>query len=259
MKNILVILFVALITTLSVNTQTKYSLSVYGGYSMPVADLAGDFPDTLGTSLLNFNKSSTLLSKSGFNIGAIGKYCVDTLGKAKLTAGLNYNSFSGSHDYTRPGGALNYKNKVNIFTISLGAEYNLLPKKKLNPFIGLELAANFFSGQIEATGDTTITYKRKSESRFGVIANAGAELKLNKSISAVFGVKYALANLFGKSSETTTTTTTGNITDVDDEGGTNTLNEIPLNDADNNSVKGKSLNYLQFYAGISFLFGDMLK
>ena len=62
---------------------------------MPVADLKGDFPDTLGTSLLDFNKSSTLLTSSGFNIGAIGKYCVDTTGKAKLTAGFNYNSFSG--------------------------------------------------------------------------------------------------------------------------------------------------------------------
>ena len=88
-----------------------------GGYSLPLADLKGDFPDTLGTSLLDFNKSSTLLTKSGFNIGVIGKYCVDTLGKAKITAGLNYNSFFGSKDYTRTSATLTYRNKVYRFNI----------------------------------------------------------------------------------------------------------------------------------------------
>ena len=259
MKNLLVIITaLVLVFSAQVNSQTKYSVSFYGGYTLPVADLAGDFPDTLGTSLLDFNKASTLLTSSGFNIGAIGKYCVDTLGKAKLTAGLNYGSFSGSKDYQRPGGVLTYKNKVNIFTLSLGAEYNLLPKKKVNPFIGLELAANFYSGKIEASGDTVKTYNRKSESRFGVIANAGAELKLSKSISAIFGVKYALTNLFGKKTEVTTTSTT-NLTDADEEGGTSSLNEIPLNDADYNNNKAKSLNYVQFYAGITFHFGDLIK
>lgn len=39
---------------------------------------------------------------------------------------------------------------------------------------------NFYSGKIEASGDTTLIIQRKSESRFGVIANAGADIKLNK-------------------------------------------------------------------------------
>ncbi len=259
MKNLTVIITaLVLVFSTHLNSQTKYSVSFYGGYTLPVADLKGDFPDTLGTSLLNFNKASTLLTSSGFNIGAIGKYCVDTLGKARLTAGLNYGSFSGSKDYQRTGGVLTYKNKVNIFTVSLGAEYNLMPKKKVSPFIGLELAANFYSGKIEASGDTVKTYNRKSESRFGVIANGGAELKLSKSVSAIFGVKYALTNLFGKKTEVTTTSGT-NITDADEEGGTSSLNEIPLNDADYNTNKAKSLNYIQFYAGITFHFGDVIK
>ncbi|MCC7158944.1 MAG: hypothetical protein IT281_05350, partial [Ignavibacteria bacterium] len=79
-------LFTALVFVLIINTgsQTKFSLNVYGGYTIPVADMQGDFPDTSNTGLLNFSKSNTLLTKSGFNIGASGKYVIDTLGKARL-------------------------------------------------------------------------------------------------------------------------------------------------------------------------------
>lgn len=245
------------ILTVSDYAQTKMNLTVYGGYTLPAADLMGDFPDTLGTELLNFDKSSTLLTKSGFNIGAIGKYAVDTLGKARVTAGFNYNSFSGSKDYPRSGATLTYKNKVNIFTISLGAEYSFFPKKKINPFAGLDLAMNFYSGKIEASGDTTFNLQRKSESRFGVIANAGVDIKLNKSIGAVIGVKYALTNLIGKKTDITTTST-NTLTD-DEETGSSSLREVGLNDEESTNNRAKSLVYIQFYAGISFYFGQVLK
>ncbi len=242
--------------TISIGSQTKYSINIIGGYSLPLADLKGDFPDTLGTSMLNFNKSSTLLTKSGFNIGIIGKYCVDTLGKAKVTAGFNYNSFSGSKDYQRTSATLTYQNKVNIFTISAGAEYDFFPKKKINPFIGLDLAANFFSGNITASGDSSYTIQRKSESRFGVIANGGVCIQLNKSIGAVIGVKYSLTNLIGKKTDIVTTSST--ITDTE-ETGTTSFNELGLNDEESSNNKSKALYFLQIYAGISFNFGDALK
>lgn len=238
-------------------SQTKWNITFTGGYTLPAADLKGSFPDTLGTSsLLNFEKSRTLLTSGGINIGAIAKYCVDTLGKARLTGGFNYNSFSGSKDYSRNPGTLTYKNKVNIFTISMGAEYGLFPRKKINPFIGLDLALNFYSGNIEASGDTSFTVKRKSESRFGVIANAGADIKLNKSIGLVVGVKYALTNLIGKKTELSENTLP--LTD-DEEPGTFISGDLGLNDEENSNNPSKTLNYVQFYAGISFYFGDFIK
>lgn len=257
MRNkLLIISALFVIFAVSINSQTRYNLTIFGGYSMPFADLKGDFPDTMGITLLNFNKASTLLTKSGFNFGAIGKYCIDTLGKARLTAGFNYNSFSGSKDYPGTGATLTYKNKVNIFTISAGAEYNFFPKKKINPFVGLDLAVNFFSGNITASGDSSFTIKRKSETRFGVIANAGVDIKLNKSIGAVIGVKYSLSNLIGK--KTDIITTANPITD-DEQGGTSTLNELGLNDEESSTNKSKSLYYLQIYAGVSFYFGELIK
>lgn len=245
-----------IVLTASGFAQTKMNLTLYGGYSLPVADLKGNFPDSLGTSFLDFDRSSSLLTSGGFNIGAIGKYCVDTLGKARLTAGFNYNSFSGSKDYPRSGATLTYKNKVNIFTISVGAEYGFLPKKKVNPFVGLDLAINFFSGKIEGSGDSTFTIQRKSESRFGIVVNGGADIKLNKNIGAVVGVKYGLTNLIGKKTETTTTS---NLQTDDEETGSSSFRELGLNDEENTNNKSKSIYYIQFYAGLSFYFGEMLK
>ncbi|HMQ79411.1 MAG TPA: outer membrane beta-barrel protein [Ignavibacteria bacterium] len=236
--------------------QSKMNLTLYGGYSLPVADLKGNFPDTLGTSFLDFERSGSLLTSSGFNIGATGKYCVDTLGKARLTAGFNYNSFSGTKDYPRSGATLTYKNKVNIFTISVGAEYGFLPKKKVNPFVGLDLAVNFFSGKIEGSGDSTFTVQRKSESRFGIVVNGGADIKLNKSIGAVVGVKYGLTNLIGKKTEITTTSP---LQTDDEETGSSSFRELGLNDEESANNKSKAIYYIQFYAGLSFYFGEMLK
>ncbi|MBE2225816.1 MAG: hypothetical protein IAE93_00670 [Ignavibacteria bacterium] len=256
-SRILLLSALFLICSASLTSQTKLNLTVFGGYTMPVADLKGSYPDTMGTNLLNFDKSGTLLTSGGFNIGAIGKYAVDTLGKARITAGFNYNSFSGSKDYQRTNATLTYKNKVNIFTISAGAEYGFFPKKKFNPFIGLDLAMNFYSGKIEASGDSTFTIQRKSESRIGVIANGGVDIKLNSSIGAVIGVKYALTNLIGKKTEIRNTTV-NTLTD-DEETGTSSFRELGLNDEENSSNPAKTLNYLQFYAGVSFYFGRPLK
>ncbi|MEO8512375.1 MAG: OmpW family outer membrane protein [Ignavibacteria bacterium] len=257
MRNkLLIIPALFIIFNISISSQTKYSLSFFGGYSMPLADLKGDFPDTVGTTLLNFNKSSTLLTKSGFNFGVIGKMCIDTLGKAKVTGGFTYNSFTGSKDYPRTGALLTYKNKVNIFTISAGAQYSFFPKKKFDPFVGLDLAANFFSGEITANGDSSFTIKRKSEARFGIIANAGLDIKLNKSIGAVIGVKYSLTNLIGKKTDIITTSTT--ITDIE-QTGSSSLNELGLNDEESSNNTSKTLYYLQIYAGITFYFGELIK
>jgi outer membrane protein W len=254
-KVLTILLLLLLFASFDASSQSKFSLSVFGGYSLPLADLQGDFPDTNSSGILNFTKSNTLLTSSGFNIGATGKYAVDTLGKAKVTAGFNYNSFTGSKDYSRPTGTITYKNKVNIFSLSAGLEYNFLPKKKVSPFVGLDLAANFFSGKIDVSGDTSRVINRKSESRFGVIVNAGALMKLSSNIDITAGVKYALTNLIGKKTELTTSII---IADIEEET-SSSANELPLNDEETSANRSKSLYYLQFYAGVSINIGELLK
>src|SRR5512139_1031370 len=140
MKKLLLLFPVLLLLIEFSFSQNKFNVNLYGGYTLPVADLKGDFPDTLGTSLLDFNKSKTLLTSYGINFGIQGKYAVDSSSSQRITAGFNYNSFTGSVDYPRPSGeVLTYKNKVSIFTVSAGIEYAINPRKKIVPHIGLEL------------------------------------------------------------------------------------------------------------------------
>jgi|SRR4030095_9300929 hypothetical protein len=254
MKNIFVLVLVLLLVTQASFSQQKFTVNIFGGYTLPVADLQGTFPDTLGTGL-DFRKSKTLLTTYGINFGAQGKYVVDSIGSARITVGANYNSFTGSKDYSRPSGVITYKNKVNLFTLSAGAEYAINPKAKYVPFLGLDLAANFYGGKIEGSGDTNFVVNRKSETRFGIIAGGGVEFKLWKSGGIVLGVKYALTNLIGRESEISTTI---NPIDIEEEG-SGSSNEIPLNDAATSISQDKSLNYVQFYLGISINFGKKLK
>jgi len=246
-----------ILSSISSYSQTKFNMNIYGGYSMPVSDLEGTFPDTLGSSgKLDFTTARTLLTKKGYNFGAAFKFAVDTTGNARLTGGLNYSSFSGSKDYAIPfQETRTYKSKVTIFTISAGAEYSLSPDKKINPFFGMDLAANFFGGKIEAKGDTSFVIDRSQETRIGIIATAGINISLSEKIGVVVGVKYSLTNIIGKSTETTTTT--GTNTDIG-ETGNSALFELPLNDAETSSNKSKSFSYFQFYTGLSVNFGRFL-
>ncbi len=258
--NLLTALFILCIISLfSIGTsaQTKFNVSIYGGYSMPTADLEGTFPDTLSSgNKLDFTTARTLLTKKGFNFGGVFKLAVDTIGHAKLTGGLNYNLFTGTKDYAIPfEGTRTYKSSVSIFTISVGAEYSLIPDKKVSPYFGLDLAANFFGGKVESKGDTAFVLDRSQETRLGIIATAGINITITPKIGAVVGVKYSLANLIGKKTESTTTPTTP--TDTEEEG-LGALFELPLNDAATSKGQSKTFNYFQFYAGLSFNFGDFL-
>lgn len=255
-----VLLLVALyFLTQTLISQTKWQINFYGNYSLPTADLEGTFPDTLGTAgKLDFSTAKTLLTKTGFGFGSQVKYCVDTTGNARLTAGLSYNMFSGSKEYpivNKP--TRTYKSKVNLFTISAGAEYSLNPEKKISPFFGIDLAANFFGGSIESKGDTTFTIDRSKETRIGIIANTGVNVMVSKNIGLMLGVKYSLTNLIGKSTEIVTRTT--NTTTDEEETGSVVFFELPLNDAESGSNKSKTFSFFQFYAGVSINFGKPLK
>lgn len=249
-------LFAFIIALFLINTsysQPKWTFSLTGGYSMPVSDLKGSFADTLGSAgSIDFSRQTTYLVKKGFNIGVTGKYSVDTSGSARLTASFLYNGFSQSKDYSRPTGSRTISNKINIVSLVIGAEYNIRPKEKINPFIGLEFAFNTISGKIQGTGDTTFSYSRKSETRFGVNANAGIDIRLKKDIGIVLGVRYSMDNLFGKSRTTATTSTN---TDAEQTPGGLVNNELPLNDSESGAIQAKSIIHLQFYTGIIFNFG----
>ena len=254
MKRYLLLTAALLICSISYS-QPKFTVSAFGGYSLPLSSLKGDFPSTLATGSIDFQNSNSYLLKSGFNGGVNGKYTVDSAGNDRITLSFTYNSFSQKRDYSMASGSLrSIANTMGIFSVSAGLEYDFKPKGKVNPFLGIELAANFYSGSIAFSGDTLVTLNRTAESRYGVILNAGIEYRIKKNFGFIGGVKYALSNLIGKKSGTVSTQgTTGN-TDTGTPGTTLTA-DIPLNDNDARTQLTKSIISLQFYAGLFYNFG----
>jgi outer membrane protein W len=230
---VLVIMFAAS----NIYSQAQVVLHVTGGYDLPMSQLKGDA--TVATDLQN-----TYVMKSGWNAGADGKYYLGKKRNVGITLSLGYHSFS-SGDVTPANGTPGYtfRDKINSFTAGLGIEYAFLPKGKANPFIGAEFTGNFFSGKAYVTSPTTtdsVAGTLTSASRFGVQFNGGVDIMFSKSIGAVIGVKYNLANLIGKKYDSTSTT----------------AGEFPLNDAANGSgtYTARNIGWLQLYAGVSFYF-----
>ena len=245
--NILVAILVLIFAENGLKAQTypvpKFSFHVQGGYTLPLPDLKGSFPNDV-------TKNPTpYFMKSGYNVGADGKYFVDKKSTFGVMLSANYTSLSsgsiGVSDPTWGTGTL--KTTMTIFTIGVGAEYDFAPKRPANPFVNAQFTTNFIGGSRESDlsggSDTTGAYSgnvdMKGTVRLGAQFAAGVDVKLSKKIGIIIGGRYAFLNLFGKGSYTANTTT-------------NTY----LNDVETTTMKAKKIDYLQFFAGISFYFGQ---
>lgn len=229
-KIIAAITILLIIISGACNSQPRLTLHAYGGYSIPLPKLRGDISQTV-----NYNDYGM---KYGYNFGVDGKFTVEKSSRIKVTASVNYNLFRNNDVFTEING--NQTRKMNILTAGIGVEYSFLPKNNLNPFLGVEFTGNFFSGSlINQIGDTVHTeLNQKAESRYGLVINAGIDVISSKQIGIVAGVRYNMANLFGKDSASVS----------QDE---YALWDKRL-DVNGTSVDAKNIQYLQLYAGVSF-------
>jgi len=248
MKKFLVLLLVSFIITMagSVYSQPKFTISLTGGYGLPMPQLRGDVPDSV-------DRAETYLMKTGFNLGLTGKYAVDKKQSIRITLGGSYNKFSVNDNYTHTND-INIHSNISIISASLGAEYSFTPKDKTRPFVGLDLTGNFFSGETTETvtaPDTTQTdhsgigsntYKLASASRFGIAIGGGVDVSFNETVGAVFGIKYNFANLIGKEYIPSSA-----------------IGEYNLNDKGNGSLSSRNISYLQVYLGVSLFLGETKK
>ena len=268
----LVLFIIVLFSSLS-NAQSKFTINVIGGYSIPMGDFNTPINVNTGSSLVSkYSEDWPYSMKNGFNVGAIGKLSLGKTGNFRLTFGLNYNSFSNTGTvnnfyYTAPPPPENFNSKsslsndgaknifatqpatrifdpkVSLITISLGGEYAFLPKGNINPFVGLDITSSFWGGSFKFTPSDTGIYRdqtMKSEARFGLQMNGGCEFKLSKSIGLVAGLKCNFANLVGKGQD-----------DASEIG----PNEVDLGDKEHGIIPSRNVMYLQAYAGFSFYFG----
>lgn len=237
---ILAIIFA--INGLKAQTYTVPNLSfhVHGGYTYSLPDLKGDFPGDVN-SLKN---PTPFFVKNGFNFGADGKYYIDKKSTLGIMLSLTYSMLSsgniGITDSTYGTGT--YKANMNIITIGVGTEYDFAPKRPANPFVNVQFTTNIIGGKTtfeQSGGSVPSSSKDMSTAvRFGAMFGAGVDVKLSKKIGVVIGGRYHFANLFGKDSTASTSTTYG------------------LNDKETTTMKSRKMAYLQFFAGMSFYFGQ---
>lgn len=234
---------IALIFTINNYSQPRLTISLTGGYNLPLPQLKGDITSET-------DRDNTYLTKNGFNAGLVGKYALDKKGMIRITLGASYNSFKGEGSYVHTNN-IEIHQKIYIITAGVGAEYAFMPKGKANPFIGLDVNGNFFSGEIEEivtanssgtvdhnhTGTTTT--KLRSASRFGVALGGGVDFAFSKNVGAVIGFKYNMANLIGKAYDSVAAIGEYNLNDKEHTQGTETM-------------KNRNIGFLQIYAGVSF-------
>ena len=229
------LIFAIVAVIFAVNTTTfaqpQITVHVTGGYNLPFPDFKGTYP----------TDTNSYFQKSGYNFGADGKYYLGKKRNVGITLSANYNAYS-SGDITLTGGTALIK--FNVIGIGLGVEYAFMPKGKANPFIGAEFSTNLFSGKttLTPTGGTATENTLKSATRFGAQINAGVDIALAKTVGAVIGLRYNLANLIGKDSASSTVATEYTL---QDKGYTNAAGTV---------IANKNISALSIYAGVSFYF-----
>ena len=218
----------------------KFSVHVYGGYTLCLPDLKGSFP----LDVNSLKNPTPYFVNGGFNFGVDGKYFIDkkrTFGGVLsfMYTGLSSGNITFSTDPIFGTGT--FKTDLNIFTIGVGAEYDFAPKRPANPFVNAQFTTNMFSGTTAITSNVdggTFNGDLKSAVRFGAQFGAGVDVKLSKKLGVILGGRYCFQNLFNKDSTTSASGSYG------------------LNDIATTTQKARKIAYLQFFAGISFYFGQ---
>jgi len=220
----------------------KYSLHIHGGYTLGLPDLKGNYPGDLGKDPVPY------FANNGFNFGADFKYFVDKKSTFGVMLALTYTMLSSGDkgvDVPAPDtlvGTGTFRADMRIITIGVGAEYDFAPKRPANPFVNVQFTTNLIGGseKFDASGGAKLSSSRDMSSavRFGATFGAGVDVKLSKKIGVIIGGRYAFANLFGK-----------DLTE-------NTSSNYGLNDKETTATKSKKMAYLQFFAGMSFYFGQ---
>ena len=136
---LLLILVLGLINT--AYSQPKFTITLTGGYGVPLGDFKVAVPPT--SPLTETNRADAdffpYYTKQLMNFGLEGKLAIGKKGNFRVTFGVGYNMFSNSTDAVfridtnNTLGVITFKPKVNIITLALGGEWAFMPKGKINP------------------------------------------------------------------------------------------------------------------------------
>ena len=232
----IVFIFLTLLCVNNINSQPLVVIHLFGGYSLPAADLRGDIPAIYDTL------TSSYRTKNGFNFGADGKLALGKTRNVRLVFSISYHAFTNV-DEVGPNHPGFEHIKVSDTQMGLGIELALAPKNMIDPFVGADIITSFFGGsrKFDVPDSHYPNADLNAATRYGLVIGAGIDFMLfkNSGVGFVVGGKYHFANILGKK--------TGNSIFINDN--------FDLND----EPGSKQLNFASFYAGLTFNLGEPVK
>ena len=190
MKRILVFTaFLVFALVIQSNAQVTFQVGGGVGYALAAGDLGEDI---------------TYMEDSGYGMdGGINLH-------AKARVGLLSFILAGEIGYTMMSSegtvqSVKYENTLNVLSLKIGPEFHFgLPVLPVDPYLGLNLQSNTFSGDSKIQGMPGVasgTYDMESATRIGLGVNGGAVLSLG-GMKLDVNLSYNMLNLIGKDYET---------------------------------------------------------
>jgi hypothetical protein len=204
------------------------TLQFTGGASIPLMDLAGNWPSDMSSNPVPF-----FMKTPGFNFG-IGSKLFPKYSNWGVTANISLSLFSASglKDTTFPTGQGLFNSlSLNFLSGAVGFEYRFV-SQYLIPFIGIEFSTNYLWGSADSKGRTLTM---AGTERYGLNAGAGFDIRVNKKFGILVGGKFSLLNLLGR--KTSDFSNPGDYTIID----------APAGGSD-----GRTLSSANFYVGLSY-------
>jgi hypothetical protein len=244
-----------------------FTIEVAGSYNPPIQDAHGELADFFkfkdyGTSIgwgAQFNFK--------FGLGPQAQYRpYITMGYCQLFGSDDKNAFIETNyinnGYPLKGSALYGTNPLpgesaiilRIPYVGLGFEYAFTtadPKKRQYiPFIGSEFYLSVITGKYRQTSPVApytpgseTPFIIKADVRFGLGLGAGMDIRFTKGFGMVFGFKYKLANMIGKTADFLKEENKMNLLDGSDT------------ELNTNLKENRSIGFMELYLGATFFVG----
>jgi hypothetical protein len=257
-------------TTSSSWKAPTFSIDIIGSFDLPVQEARGNIGDFFTYKNYGTKIGFGAQFNFKFGLGRYGQYRPYlTLGYAQLENTDNnvaYIDSNNTHFYPLKGSQVYSstpgKSKMIIRNPYLGAgfeyAFTMADKKKRMyiPFVGVEFLLNVITGIYRQTPTNSpnaslagleVPFTIKSDVRFGIGAGAGMNIRFGKGLGIVFGAKYKLANLIGKSSNL-----------LVEENKMNLLDKAST-DLNSNLSNNRNIGYMELYLGATIFMGKTKK
>jgi len=172
-----------------------------GGFLVPTGDLKGEISTISLSNPVTTSKS--YFENWGYSLGVEFKLPTASRDDLRITFSTCLNSFFNSG--TDSSGIYSVEPTLKSIQTGLGIEYAIAVSKKVKVHLSAGLTGSLFYGTIDIRDSAgyvrSLTYNPNR--RYGIEGGVGGEYKITENVGVSAGLKYHLANLFGRDFDAT--------------------------------------------------------